>query len=97
MATVDGARALGLGDELGSLEVGKRADLMLLNLNRLHTSPRFNSVSAIVFAAEASDVETVVIDGEVVMRDRQLTTLNEQEVIARASDQAARLARVIKL
>ncbi|HEY7910390.1 MAG TPA: 5'-deoxyadenosine deaminase [Blastocatellia bacterium] len=93
MATVAGARALGLGDEIGSLEAGKRADMMLLNLNHLHTSPRADPVSTIVYAAGASNVETVVIDGEVVLRERQLTTLNEREVINRASDEAARLAR----
>jgi 5-methylthioadenosine/S-adenosylhomocysteine deaminase len=67
--------------------------MMLLNLNHLHTSPRADPVSTIVYAAGASNVETVVIDGEVVLRERQLTTLNEREVINRASDEAARLAR----
>lgn len=97
MATAEGARALGLSDEIGSLEVGKRADLILLNLNHLHTSPRPDPVSTIVYAAEASDVETVIIDGQVVLRDRQFTTLDKQEVIARANEEAAHLARVVGL
>src|SRR5262249_45896366 len=92
MATVHGAKALGLADQIGSIEVGKRADLQLINLNRLHTTPRPDPVLTIVYASEASDVETVVIDGRVVMRDRRLLTLNEQDVITQAHEQA-RLCR----
>jgi 5-methylthioadenosine/S-adenosylhomocysteine deaminase len=91
MATIDGARALGLGDEIGSIEVGKRADLILLNLERAHTTPRPDLISAIVYAAQASDVETVLIDGRVVMRDSALTTLDEREVLREATDEAERL------
>src|SRR5207248_8738821 len=58
MATIDGARALGLADEIGSIEAGKRADLILLNLDKLHTTPHPDLVSTIVYAAESSDVET---------------------------------------
>jgi 5-methylthioadenosine/S-adenosylhomocysteine deaminase len=92
MATVHGAKALGLAGQIGSIEVGKRADLQLLNLNRLHTTPGPDPVSTVVYASEANDVETVVIDGQVVMRDRQLLTLNEQDVITQAHEQA-RLCR----
>jgi 5-methylthioadenosine/S-adenosylhomocysteine deaminase len=80
MATIDGARAMGLADEIGSIEVGKKADLTLVNLSGLHTTPRPDPVSTIVYAAEASDVETVIIDGKLVMRDGQLITVDEQEV-----------------
>jgi 5-methylthioadenosine/S-adenosylhomocysteine deaminase len=92
MATTDGARALGLADQIGSLEVGKRADLQLVNLNRLHTTPQPDPISTIVYAAEAGDVETVIIDGRIVMRDGELLTLNEQDVIAEARDQSQRFA-----
>jgi 5-methylthioadenosine/S-adenosylhomocysteine deaminase len=91
MATTTGARALGLADEIGSIEVGKRADLILLDLNRVHATPAPNLISTIVYSAGPADVETVIIDGQVVMRDRQLTTLNERQVIASASEQAALL------
>ncbi|HJQ69188.1 MAG TPA: 5'-deoxyadenosine deaminase [Blastocatellia bacterium] len=87
MATVEGARALGLGDELGSVETGKLADLILINAGRAHTTPRPDPVSTVVYAATASDVETVIIDGRIVMRDGWLTTLNEQEVITTAEEQ----------
>jgi 5-methylthioadenosine/S-adenosylhomocysteine deaminase len=95
MATIEGAKALGLDDEIGSIEVGKRADLILLDLDRLHTTPQPDLVSTIVYAACASDVETVVIDGQVVMRDGQLLTLDESEVVARAREEAGRLLGLV--
>jgi 5-methylthioadenosine/S-adenosylhomocysteine deaminase len=91
MATIEGARALRLGDEIGSIEVGKRADLILLNLEGAHTTPRPDLISTVVYAAQPSDVETVLIDGQAVMRDRQLTTLDEQAVLRDANEEAARL------
>src|SRR5919112_364844 len=87
MATRDGARALGLEEEIGSVEEGKRADLVVVDLERLHTTPRPDVVSTLVYAAEAADVRDVLIDGRVVLRDGQLTTLDEREVIAEARSQ----------
>jgi 5-methylthioadenosine/S-adenosylhomocysteine deaminase len=95
MATIHGARALGLADQIGSIEIGKRADLQLLHLNRLHMTPRPDLISTIVYAAEASDVETVIIDGQAVMRDRELMTFNEQEVVQRANKEADELTKKI--
>ncbi|MDQ3805448.1 MAG: 5'-deoxyadenosine deaminase [Acidobacteriota bacterium] len=92
MATVDGARALGLGGEVGSLEIGKRADLTVLDLARLHLTPRPEAVSTIVYAAEAADVRTVLIDGRFVLRDGELQTLDEGEVMAEARGQSELLA-----
>jgi 5-methylthioadenosine/S-adenosylhomocysteine deaminase len=92
MATRAGARALGLGDEIGSIEAGKRADLILLDLRQVHTTPRPDLISTIVYSGSPSDVETVLIDGKIVMRDRELMSLNEQHVISRASEQAELLA-----
>ncbi|MFJ9174740.1 amidohydrolase [Streptomyces sp. NPDC102360] len=82
MATIEGARALGLGDELGSLEVGKRADLAVLDLNRPHLTPRHDPYAMLAYAAQASDVRDTVVDGRVLMRDRTLTTLDEGAVLA---------------
>lgn len=84
MATMDGARAMGLDQEIGTIETGKRADLTLVNTDKLHTTPRPDPLSTIVYASEAGDVETVIIDGEVVMREGQLLTMNEQDVIRSA-------------
>jgi 5-methylthioadenosine/S-adenosylhomocysteine deaminase len=95
MATIHGARALGLENEIGSIEAGKRADLQLLNLNRLHTTPQPDPVSTIVYAAQASDVETVIIDGQIVMREGKLMTLDEEAVIRQAKREAQRLAESI--
>jgi 5-methylthioadenosine/S-adenosylhomocysteine deaminase len=91
MATIDGARAMGLDDEIGSLEVGKRADVSVVRLDRLHSTPVTDVVSALVYSAEADDVDTVIIDGELVMRERQLLTVNERETIAAAKTEAANL------
>jgi 5-methylthioadenosine/S-adenosylhomocysteine deaminase len=88
MATIDGARALGLESEIGSLEVGKRADVAVVSLDRLHMSPESEVVSSLVYAAEASDVQTVVVDGRLLMRNRTLLTLDEADVIADADAQA---------
>jgi 5-methylthioadenosine/S-adenosylhomocysteine deaminase len=84
MATIDGARALGLEDEIGSIQVGKRADLTLFDLDDLRTTPRPDPASTIVYAAEASNITTVIVDGRVVMRNRKLTSLDEKAVIAEA-------------
>ena len=88
MATVDGARALGLAQEIGTLEQGKRADLIVVALERLHQTPRPDIVSTLVYAAQATDVRTVLIDGRVVMRERELSTVSEREVIVEATTQA---------
>jgi 5-methylthioadenosine/S-adenosylhomocysteine deaminase len=96
MATIDGARALGLEKEIGTIEVGKRADLTLMNLNRFHTTPHPDPISTIVYAAEASDVDTVIIDGCVVMRERQLLTINENEVINSARDYAEQITSAVR-
>jgi 5-methylthioadenosine/S-adenosylhomocysteine deaminase len=94
LATIGGATALGLADEIGSLEPGKRADVMIVDLNRLHSSPRPNDVaSALVYSTQSSDVSTVIIDGEVLMRDRELQTMDEQEVIAEANREARLLVQ----
>ncbi|HXI88658.1 MAG TPA: 5'-deoxyadenosine deaminase [Blastocatellia bacterium] len=93
MATIDGARALGLDKEIGSIEAGKRADLTLLNLQALHTTPHPDPVSTIVYAAEASDVETVIIDGRIVMREGELTTLDQRAVIRAAKEQSDLLCK----
>jgi len=89
MATIDGARAMGLADEIGSIEIGKRADLTLFDLNELRTTPCPDPVSTIVYAAEASNISTVIIDGQVVMRHRKLAVLDEKAVLAEANLQAA--------
>lgn len=84
MATWQGARALGLEHEIGSLDVGKAADIAVVNLDTLHAAPHPDPLSALVYAATAADVRHVVIAGRVVVRHGELTTLDEAEVRAQA-------------
>ncbi|HEX4898987.1 MAG TPA: 5'-deoxyadenosine deaminase [Pyrinomonadaceae bacterium] len=94
MATIEGARTLGLGAEIGSLEVGKRADVIVVGLESLHSMPSaFDPVSAIVYSSEPSDVRAVIIDGRVVMRDQKLFTLNEQEITEKSGREAELLLK----
>jgi 5-methylthioadenosine/S-adenosylhomocysteine deaminase len=89
LATIDGARALGLDREIGSLEVGKRADVMIVRLDQLHSTPRPADIpSAIVYSAQANDVQSVIIDGRLIMRDRELLLMDEREVINEANTQS---------
>jgi len=92
MATIDGARTLGLQDDLGTIEVGKKADLSLIRLDHLHTSPRSEDVvSSIVYSAQASDVQSVVVDGRMLMNNRELLTLDEHSIIEQANTQTSEL------
>ncbi|HEY6187132.1 MAG TPA: amidohydrolase [Pyrinomonadaceae bacterium] len=84
LATLRGARALHMEREIGSIEVGKRADLVIVDLDDLNQLPSYNIYSQLVYATKADDVRTVVIEGRVVMLDRKLLTINEEEVKGRA-------------
>ncbi|MFZ5798878.1 MAG: amidohydrolase family protein [Thermodesulfobacteriota bacterium] len=81
-ATSGGAAVLGAGHEIGSLEVGKKADLIVLDMNQPHLTPVYNPVSHLVYAARGADVIHSVIDGRVIMRQRRLTTLDEAAILA---------------
>jgi 5-methylthioadenosine/S-adenosylhomocysteine deaminase len=85
LATIGGAKTLGMEHELGTIEVKKRADIIILNLKQLHCTPAPDPISTLVYAAKSSDVETVIIEGRVVMRNRELQTMDEAEVIAGAN------------
>ena len=80
MATINGAQALGLAHEIGSLEVGKKADLVVLDLDRLHTTPSPNPVSSLVYAATGGEVDTVMVDGRVLVQGGSLLSMSEEEV-----------------
>jgi 5-methylthioadenosine/S-adenosylhomocysteine deaminase len=93
LATLGGARALHLDREIGSIEVGKRADLVIVDLDGLHQTPLYNVYSHLVYATKGSDVRTVVVEGRVVMRDRRLLTLDEASIKARARELRERVSR----
>jgi len=84
MATIEGAKALHMENQIGSLEPGKKADLVLIGLDQPNAVPMYDVYAQLAYALKASDVQTVIIGGRVVMRDRRLLTVNEQEVMAKA-------------
>jgi len=91
MATLDGARALGLEKQVGSLEVGKRADIILLDFEKPHLTPRHNLYANIVYSARGSDVDTVIVNGKILMEKRKVRTLKEKEVMEKAQRTASNL------
>ena len=84
MATQGGANALGLGDELGTIETGKLADMILVDIDQPHITPTQNLVNTLVCAAGGRDVTDSIINGKVVMRNRQVLTLDEEKIKADA-------------
>ncbi|MDQ2936780.1 MAG: amidohydrolase family protein, partial [Acidobacteriota bacterium] len=93
MATMNGAEALGLEKEIGSLETGKRADVAVVDLNSLHAIPSTNLVSALVYSAQAADVRSVVIDGQILMEDGELLTIDQRAVYAEAARESTQLIK----
>ncbi|MDH5460225.1 MAG: amidohydrolase [Candidatus Bathyarchaeota archaeon] len=91
MATIDGAKALGLDEKIGSLEVGKKADVILIDLSKPHLKPLHDIYASIVYSARGGDVDTVIIDGEILMKNRQMKTLDEQAVMEKAEKTALNL------
>lgn len=91
MATINGARALGLEEEIGSLEAGKKADIIMIDLKKAHFYPRYNLVASLVYSAQGSDVKTVICNGKILMEDYRLLTMNEEEVCANAERSAKQM------
>jgi len=82
MATIDGARVLGIGDTSGSLEEGKKADIIIIDIRSPHLTPMYNVYSHLVYAVTGSDVVTAIVNGRVLMEERAFTTLDVDEVMA---------------
>lgn len=80
MATINGAKALGLDRETGSLEEGKKADMIIIDLNKPHLHPIHDIVSSIVYSAQASDVETVIVNGKIIMENYDIKTIDVEKV-----------------
>lgn len=93
MATLNGAKALGIDDQVGSLSVGKWADITCIALDQPHTTPVYNPVSTLVFAAGRDDVSDVWVAGRALLKDRQLTTINRAEVMDRAREWGKRMGK----
>jgi 5-methylthioadenosine/S-adenosylhomocysteine deaminase len=93
MATLGGARAIGMADLTGSIEAGKRADFVVVRTDGPNWVPNLNPVANLVYATTGADVDTVVVDGTVLMEGRNLTTIDEERVLAEARDAVADLYR----
>ena len=93
MATINGAKALGLGDEIGSLEIGKKADITIVDLKKPHNMPIHDPISTLVYSSNGGDVDTVIIDGKIIMENREIKTVDEGEVLEKAQEVAENLVQ----
>jgi 5-methylthioadenosine/S-adenosylhomocysteine deaminase len=92
MATIDGARAVHLEKEIGSLETGKKADVVLIGLDSPNAVPIYDYYAAIAYSLKGNDVETVIVGGRILMRDRKLLTVDERAAVARAREYKLKIA-----
>jgi 5-methylthioadenosine/S-adenosylhomocysteine deaminase len=91
MATIEGAKALMLDHMIGSIEKGKKADLIIVDIKKPHTVPRHDIIQSLVYSASGRDVETVLIDGKIIMKDRVIEKLNERRIVEKAEKAAIEL------
>jgi 5-methylthioadenosine/S-adenosylhomocysteine deaminase len=96
MATIEAAKAIHRSHELGSLEIGKKADLAILDCNTIEGQPLYHPYSQVVYALGGRAVRDVVINGEVVLRNKKLTKVDEQEIIAKAKDYTRLIRKEIR-
>lgn len=95
MATLGGAQAVGLSDSIGSLEKGKRADIIQVSTQDVHFVPIYDPISHLIYVADEQDVSSVVVDGKILMRDRQMLTLDTQRIKREANALAARIHKAL--
>jgi 5-methylthioadenosine/S-adenosylhomocysteine deaminase len=97
MATIDGAKVLGLEKITGSLEVGKRADLIVIDTHKPHLVPMYNPYSHLVYAVSGNDVKHSIIDGKIVMEERRLLTLDLEDIIEQSQEKSYRVKEWVKM
>ena len=85
-ATINGAKAMGMEDRIGTLEVGKLADVIIMDCSGVNMNPRHNLLSNLIYSSSSKDIETVIVDGKILMRDRKVLTMDEEKVVAEATD-----------
>ena len=95
MATIGGARALRKDAEIGSLEAGKRADIIVVGMSSARQTPMYNPVSHLVYTTHGDDVRTTIVNGRVLMRDRRMLTLDEAAVLAEARRWAVEIRKFV--
>jgi 5-methylthioadenosine/S-adenosylhomocysteine deaminase len=96
MATIGGARALGMADRLGSLEPGKRADLIVVSMSSARQTPMYDPISHLVYATRGDDVRTTIVHGKVLMKDRTMRTLDEAAVLSEAGAWADKVRAAVQ-
>jgi 5-methylthioadenosine/S-adenosylhomocysteine deaminase len=96
MATIEGARAMGMDREIGSLEAGKRADLLVVSMASARQTPMYDPVSHLVYVTRGDDVQTTIVNGKVLMRDRKVLTLDRRQVLADARLFADKVRAAVK-
>jgi 5-methylthioadenosine/S-adenosylhomocysteine deaminase len=96
MATIRGAKAIGLDQITGSIEVGKRADIITVSMKGARQTPMYNPVSHLVYVSKGDDVQNTIVNGRVLMRNRKVTTLDEARVLADARAMAKKVRDAIK-
>ncbi|MDX1984272.1 MAG: amidohydrolase family protein, partial [Bryobacteraceae bacterium] len=97
MATIGGARALGMDRQIGSLEPGKKADLITVRIDAPHAIPMYGVMSQLVYALKGSDVNDVMVNGRLIVRDRRHLTLNAAEILKKAEEYRTRIAQSVGL
>jgi atrazine chlorohydrolase/5-methylthioadenosine/S-adenosylhomocysteine deaminase/melamine deaminase len=96
MITIDGARAVGMAADIGSIEVGKKADLVVVDLRRPQTTPSHDLAATLVYQANGSEVDTVLVDGEVLLRNGRLSFLTPEEELLLYEDAQARSEKILR-
>ena len=91
MATIDAARAMGLKDQIGSLEPGKKADVIIVDLKKAHITPVHDVLASLIYNAYGSDVDTTIVDGQILMEDGNVITLDEEKILESAQKTADNL------
>ncbi|MEM3390491.1 MAG: amidohydrolase [Thermoproteota archaeon] len=86
MATINGAKLIGMDNEIGSIEIGKKADIIIVDFQKPHLYPKTDIISHLVYSAKASDVDTVIVNGNVVMRNRRVLIMDEAQVLRKAQE-----------
>ena len=85
MATINGAKTLGMEKEIGSIEVGKKADIILVDMSKSHQNPLHDVISNLVYTTTGADVLTTIVDGNIVMENRQINNVDEKETIKKCN------------
>ncbi|MEM3754254.1 MAG: amidohydrolase [Candidatus Bathyarchaeia archaeon] len=97
MATINGAKALGLEKEIGSLEVGKKADIVVINMMKPYTMPSYDPITCLVYSSTVCDIETVIVNGKLLMENRRVKTMNEFEILENTVKISTTLAKKLNL